>query len=292
VVVGGGVVTATGGVAAAGIGGGGNGYGAVVTIAQGATVLASGFSAIGVGFAAPAAGSFGVLTVAGTLEIGGPLVLNDDAGTTEITIASTALLREIGADPTGGVVATPDITGAGQIANHGAIAIDGSHFAPGVTVSDHNYVVTFNRQDGSTPASTRLLATTFTTGYRTFPAGTWNTAANQSGSAFLATTTVTASLTVYAPPPDADGDGVPNASDVCPNSDLSGASATKPKDVKPNNYWLTPFRTLTNGKTTYTLAQTGGCSVADIIMKLNLGKGQIKYGLAPGSLTTWLATLH
>jgi hypothetical protein len=173
------------------------------------------------------------------------------------------------------------------MANHGVIALDASHI--GVTVTDHNYLVGFNRQDGSSPTSVRLFASTFATGYRTFPTGTWNTAANGSGSAFLATTTVTGSLTVYAPPPDADGDGVPNAADVCASSDLSGASLTKPKSVKPNNFWYTGTG-LTDGKTTYSLTATGGCTANDIVRAMNLGSGQLKAGLSPGSLKTWLAT--
>ena len=287
-----GTVTANGGggVTTSGIGGGQRGDGGDVSIAPGATVRATGgYSAIGGGALTGDSAAFGSLTLGGTLEVSGPLVIpNSDTAEPEVVIHDGGLLRAIGADPTGGAAAEPPVTGAGQIANHGVIALDASRV--GVTVTVRNYLIGFDRQDGTTPASVRLFASTIASGYRTLPTGSWNTAANGSGSAFTATSTVTSSVTVYAPPPDSDGDGVPNAADVCAGSDLSGASVTKPKSLKPNNFWFTGTA-LTDGKKTYSLATTGGCTANDIVRALNLGSGQLKAGLSPGSLKTWLATL-
>ena len=292
VAVNGGAVTATGGggVTTTGIGGGQRGDGGAVSIAPGATVHASGgYSAIGGGALTTGGAAFGSLTLGGTLEVSGPLVIPDgDTAEPEVVIDDGGLLRAIGADPTGGAAVEPTVTGTGQIANHGVIALDASRI--GVAVTDRNYLVGFDRQDGTTPASVRLFAPTFASGYRTFPTGTWNTAANGSGSAFTETSTVTAGLTVYAPPPDSDRDGVSDAMDVCARSDLSGASVTKPKNVKPNNFWYTGTG-LTDGKKTYSLTTTGGCTANDIARALNLGSGQLKAGLSPGSLKTWLASL-
>ena len=47
---------------------------------------------------------------------------------------------------------------------------------------------------------------------------------------------------------------------------------------------------LSDGSKTYTLEQTAGCTVADIIVVAHLGQGHLEAGLAPGQVKRWVRT--
>jgi hypothetical protein len=195
----GGAVTAVAGSGGAGIGGGNGGAGAAVDIIGG-TVTAVGVdlpatSAVGAG---NGASEFGSLRVAGTLRVPEGLltILDSDAGGAEVVVESGGRLVGTEADPTSGA----SIGGDGQIDNHGVIALQESFV--GVEVNDHDFLVTFDPQDGDPATSIRLYAPDFASGYRTIPAPPeldgWNTAADGSGDWFEATTPVTGDLSLFA----------------------------------------------------------------------------------------------
>ena len=89
------------------------------------------------------------------------------------------------------------------------------------------------------------------------------------------------------PNADTDGDGISDAADVCPDTDLGGGSSEAPAGTEPNHFWWTGTE-LTNGTKSYTLEQTAGCTVADIIAVAHLGNGQVEAGLAPGQVKRWV----
>ncbi len=89
------------------------------------------------------------------------------------------------------------------------------------------------------------------------------------------------------PNTDTDGDGISDAADVCPDTDLGGGSSEAPAGTEPNHFWWTGTE-LTNGTKSYTLEQTAGCTVADIIAVAHLGNGQVEAGLAPGQVKRWV----
>ena len=163
----GGNVTANGGEDAAGIGSGqaspggssdiSIGAGSTVTANPGARVYSSGLapSAIGNGTGSAASG----FTLGGILHADTLLLVGDTT-----TIAATGLLD-----------GTATVTGGGGIANHGTIAsanvVDSADTAGGVTVTDHNYVLTFIDNGGSNPNTpVRVYATSMAAGARSVPA--------------------------------------------------------------------------------------------------------------------------
>jgi len=190
----GGVVTAVGDQDSAGIGSAREGAGGEVIIGAGAIVTASGGStAIGAGAASP---TFGSLRVDGTLHVpSGDLVILDSAAGDEVTIGATGEILGVVGDETTGA----NISGAGQIDNGGVIALDVSLVT--ATVSDHNYLITFDTQGGTDPTPVRVFANSFDAGYRTLPvapAGTnWNTAADGSGQWLDADSKLSADTTVF-----------------------------------------------------------------------------------------------
>ena len=208
----GGTVTAIGAATAAGIGGGGNGSGpgdhgggGTLTITGGTVIATGGASAVGGGVGeGDVMGPFGHLSISGSAAApgvlsvpSGPFVISDsDPAGAEVVIGEFGVLMGDTSEPTSGA----SITGAGQIDNHGVIALDGS--LVGVTVNDRDYDVSFDPQNGDPVASVRLFAPDFATGYRSIPAapaGTaWSTTADDSGELFTDTTPVTDDLTLYA----------------------------------------------------------------------------------------------
>lgn len=195
----GGAVTAVAGPGGAGIGGGLGGSGAAVDIARG-TVTAigdesRGTSAVGAGFFGS---EFGSLSIAGTLRVAQGMlsILDSDPAGAEVVIEPGGQLLGTEADPTTGAT----IDGDGQIDNHGVIAL--RETLVGVEVNDHDFLVSFDAQDGSAATSARLYAPDFASGYRTIPeppSGTWwNTEADGSGDWFEDATPVADDVTLYA----------------------------------------------------------------------------------------------
>ena len=190
-------VTARSGLFGAGIGGGSDSDGANVVIIENATVTAAGqnnTSAIGSGLRSSV---FGSLTLQATLYVDSSHLAVPDSNTSgeEIKINGGQLLSA-STDPTTGVT----ITGGGQILNGGVIALDES--LVNVDVSGHNFVVTFDAQDGSATEHVHLFAPNFDVSYRDWiappAANAWNTADDGSGDWFTASTTLTGDTTVFA----------------------------------------------------------------------------------------------
>ncbi|MFT4296577.1 MAG: InlB B-repeat-containing protein [Micropruina sp.] len=223
----GGTVTATGSGAAdpaAGIGGGfrstywsgnpGLGSGGTVLIGEGADVTATGgYTAVGSGALStvqtePTAVGFGSLRVDGTLRIptGFLRIQDSNAAGPEITVGSTGRILGTVAEPTtGATIAGTALAGTGQIRNDGAIALtDDLVTGHGVEVLGHHYAVSFDTHGGSPAAPAdpvTVFAPSFDAGYRAYPYATaptrtgdrfkgWNTAADGSGVAVTATSTL------------------------------------------------------------------------------------------------------
>jgi hypothetical protein len=89
---------------------------------------------------------------------------------------------------------------------------------------------------------------------------------------------------------DADDDGVPDASDVCPGTVLPDNI----RDLQRNRYAADAqgvFRDRRGTSSGYTVTDTGGCSARQIVAAAGLGKGQLKYGLSRSALEAWIAGL-
>jgi hypothetical protein len=198
------VVTITGGVvvtsssSGTGLGGGMGTSIASITIGDGATVTASAsaFStAVGGGSRAL---SHGAVTIGGELIIpSGGLTL---AAAESMTVTSTGAISGAGT-----------VNGSGSLINHGRIlnaSVANLADGAGVDVTDHDYKISFdgNYPGAATIPAVRVYATTFTGGARTLPTPTrtgyvvseWNTAADGSGSAITASSTLSADATLYA----------------------------------------------------------------------------------------------
>ena len=202
----GGTTTANGGMYSAGIGGGNRGDGGKVKIGPSATVTATGgFNAVGEGINS---GDFGSLELAGTLHVptGAFIISDSNPAGAEVVITSTGKLLGTVADPTTGA----SVTSGGQIANGGVIALTAS--LVNVTVTGHNFLVSFDTQGGTNPAAVRVFAPDFATSYRTLPASpagaAWATAPDGTGTGFTATTPLTSDsallpkpVTIYATNP-------------------------------------------------------------------------------------------
>ncbi|SEE85996.1 Ig-like domain-containing protein [Ruania alba] len=151
ITINGGEVESVGGGLAAGIGGGRNGAGGDVTIGSGAAVTASGASAtstaLGPGSGAEGLGS---LSNAGTLTIPGEsyVVIPDGVSVTN----------------------SGTITGEGTISNQGAIANTGTVDLSTLTVTGHNYSITFDANGGTdAPEGFPVFATTMEAGAKSLP---------------------------------------------------------------------------------------------------------------------------
>ncbi|WP_156163657.1 beta strand repeat-containing protein [Demequina subtropica] len=198
-----GTVTVTGSDYGAGIGGGYGGDGGDVVIASGAVVTVSGGTSIsgpttviGAGYGAT---GFGSLEVAGTLHIasGYLSVMDSDPTGPEVHVTSTGrILGAVGDETNGGA-----ISDLGQIHNEGVISIATWRISS-VTITGHNFEVSFDSAGGTSHSPVRVYAPTFDAGYRTLPAAPagmgWNLAADGSGDWLDADTVLTGDVTVYA----------------------------------------------------------------------------------------------
>lgn len=93
---------------------------------------------------------------------------------------------------------------------------------------------------------------------------------------------------------DADGDGICGDVDRCPGTVL-------PDEVPTSRLGTNRFAadgdgvfvtTAPNGRgprKSYTVASTGGCSCAQIIVALQLGEGHVKYGCSISAMDDWIA---
>lgn len=91
---------------------------------------------------------------------------------------------------------------------------------------------------------------------------------------------------------DSDGDGVDDAADVCPDTDLDAEADQPSKSLKPNHLWSTAAGFVTtNGAGAFSLEDTGGCSATQIIAAAQLGAGHAKFGISPGAMADWIAAL-
>jgi hypothetical protein len=120
-----------------------------------------------------------------------------------MTVAATGIITGAGT-----INGPGDPARTGVIANHGSIHMAASDVSDNVSITDHNYLVTFdeNRPGAPSPATAvRVFAATFTDGRRTIPtaSGTmtllgWNTADDGSGTDMSLSSTISSSHTVYA----------------------------------------------------------------------------------------------
>jgi hypothetical protein len=93
------------------------------------------------------------------------------------------------------------------------------------------------------------------------------------------------------PPPDQDHDGVPDEADRCPNTVLPDEAPTVA--LKANRWADTDgdgtFDTVGGAGGAFTLADTAGCSCAQIIEEAELGKGALKSGCPTAAMEDWKA---
>jgi hypothetical protein len=80
---------------------------------------------------------------------------------------------------------------------------------------------------------------------------------------------------VPAAPADGDGDGVPDADDLCADTNDDPA----PARLKHNRSWPAA-------------SDTFGCSASQIIAVAGLGKGHTKFGISKGALKDWIASVN
>ncbi|WNM24807.1 beta strand repeat-containing protein [Demequina capsici] len=271
----GGTVTAESPGNGAAIGGGWLAYGPQLTIGAGADVTVSGTDAT-IGGGVDAA-SWGTFDLAGTLHVVEGSLTLDDAPGTSFTVASTGRLLGTVADPTvGSATSGTLLAGTGTIVNHGLIALAASEVGAGVTITDHNYLVSFDSQGGADPAPVRVFAASFDAGYRTFPtapAGTsWMTAPDGSGQIVAADTALSSDLSLFAVTPASvlqaslasctDGSVVSLDRDIAVTDAITiGCDVT----LDLHGQRLDATAILVSGGTTFTIddSQGGGILVAD-----------------------------
>lgn len=89
---------------------------------------------------------------------------------------------------------------------------------------------------------------------------------------------------------DADKDGVKDSSDVCADTVLPDEPTGT---LRPNHLMATADGFVDSSDTVvHSLLEAGGCSGSQIVQAMGLGNGQQKFGLAPGVLTSWMASLQ
>ena len=87
---------------------------------------------------------------------------------------------------------------------------------------------------------------------------------------------------------DADGDGVLDDDDRCPDTDVED-----PGDLR-NRFRAAiggDFVDTNGGSAGVTLQDTAGCNAAQIIAAMDLGKGHVKFGITFGELDAWIAAV-
>ncbi|MBW1880226.1 MAG: hypothetical protein JRJ84_17840 [Deltaproteobacteria bacterium] len=95
------------------------------------------------------------------------------------------------------------------------------------------------------------------------------------------------------PPPDQDHDGVPDDADRCPDTVLPDEAPTA---VLKANRWADTdgdgtFDTVGETASPFTLADTAGCSCAQIVREAELGGGHLKSGCATAAMEEWKASV-
>jgi hypothetical protein len=96
--------------------------------------------------------------------------------------------------------------------------------------------------------------------------------------------------------PDADGDGVADSADLCPETDLPESSIPT-VELRGKRYAdITGDGVFESGNSRtdqlYSVVDTGGCSAEQIIAQWQLGLGHSKYGLANSVLNAWIALVN
>jgi hypothetical protein len=97
---------------------------------------------------------------------------------------------------------------------------------------------------------------------------------------------------------DEDNDGVSDAEDICPGTVIPEAVPTEHLGV--NRFALTNDDTIFDTTPpkggepgeVFTLADTAGCSCAQIIEALGLDKGHTKFGCSSGAMREWIEMVH
>jgi hypothetical protein len=94
------------------------------------------------------------------------------------------------------------------------------------------------------------------------------------------------------PPPDQDHDGVPDEADRCANTVLPDEAPTAA--LKANRWADTDgdgtFDTVGDAASPFTLADTAGCSCAQIVREAELGGGHLKSGCTTAAMEDWKAS--
>ncbi len=92
-------------------------------------------------------------------------------------------------------------------------------------------------------------------------------------------------------PPDADGDGVFDADDVCPGTVLP---EDRPAGLRKNRFYANELGNFIDAGGTsagITVIDTGGCSGIQIIEVVGLGSGHVRFGITRSALEAWIAAL-
>ena len=96
---------------------------------------------------------------------------------------------------------------------------------------------------------------------------------------------------------DTDSDGVPDDTDVCPDTQLPEAVPTSGRFLLPNRFAIidqgpefSTGRTRPNAQT-FTIFDTDGCSCEQIIDLMGLGAGHSRFGCSLGAMRTFIKEL-
>ena len=98
--------------------------------------------------------------------------------------------------------------------------------------------------------------------------------------------------------PDDDNDGVPDADDVCVGTVLPDDVPTvrlgvnRWADVDSDGVFDTTAPKGKGPRRSYTIEDTAGCSAAQIIEELGLGKGHTKFGVSIDAMDEWVALVN
>lgn len=99
-------------------------------------------------------------------------------------------------------------------------------------------------------------------------------------------------------PIDADGDGVSDADDLCPDTVIpesvfmtTGLGVNRFALVDEDGTFSTTSPPGKGPQRIFTIQDTAGCSCEQIIARLNLGRGHTKFGCSIGALQTWIDSL-
>lgn len=153
-----------------------------LTVASGATLRMDG------GFGASDTGEIGTISIAGTLTSPTDPIVIPAAGVVTVAVG-------------GAIDSASSLEGDGTIDNHGVIT--NSTVASTLTVTDHNYLVTFDPDPVTPTSSVRVYAPTFSSGFKSFPADPTRAGFSFNGwldgtSPFTSTTELTGDTTVTA----------------------------------------------------------------------------------------------